>query len=280
MRFNKHPAKPVIRTLLAATAASATLFNQASASDDTTVYAFPDTWMLRLGAYVIDGADTQVSVNSAVGIGTSIDYARDLGGEDNDSIPRIDAYYRFNERHRIDFTAFSVSRKGERTLSIDLDIGDENFSATETVFSEIDYTLYKIGYNYSFYHSPKVELSFSAGLNVTEYELKFSDSTGAKVETAGVTVPLPTFGLRMGYAITPKWSVRYVSEAFFIEIDDALKGALLNYELNTEYKLFKNFALGIGIIRQGLDVDVNDDEWRGSLSDSYRGYNVFGTLYF
>jgi hypothetical protein len=36
-------------------------------------------------------------------------------------------------------------------------------------------------------------------------------------------------------------------------------------------KLFKNFALGIGLARQGLDVDVNDDEWSGSLSGSYRG---------
>jgi hypothetical protein len=110
--------------------------------------------------------------------------------------------------------------------------------------------------------------------------LKFSDSTGAKVETADVSVPLPMFGLRMGYAITPKWNVRYISEAFFIEIDDALSGALLNYELSTEYRLFRHFALGVGLARIGLDVDVSDDNWRGSISDGYRGYNVFGTLYF
>jgi len=81
---------------------------------DSQTYAFPDRWMIRLGAYVVDGADTQVSVNSDVGLGTSIDYERDLGGDDSDTIPRIDAYYRFNARHRIDFTAFNVTRKGEK----------------------------------------------------------------------------------------------------------------------------------------------------------------------
>lgn len=256
------------------------LSNHALADTESPVYAFPDKWMIRAGAYVVDGADTQISLNSDVGLGTSIDYQRDLGGEDGDTIPRIDAYYRFNMRHRIDFTAFNITRAGERTLALDLTIGDENFSASETIRSEIDYTIYKLGYNYSFYHSPKVELSISAGLNITSYDLKFSDSTGAKVETADVSVPLPMFGLRMGYAITPKWNVRYVSEAFFIEIDDALRGALLNYELSTEYRLFKHFALGVGLARIGLDVDVNDDNWRGSISDGYRGYNVFGTLYF
>ena len=271
--------KPVLLLLFMMTASAFAVSSNASA-DDAAVYAFPDKWMFRLGAYVIDGADTQVSVNSDIGIGTSIDYQRDLGGEDGDTIPRIDAFYRFNERHRLDFTVFSVDRQGERTLSLDLTIGDENFTASETVFSEISYDLYKLGYTYSFYHSPRVELGLSVGLNIMSYDMKFSDSTDAKLETADVGVPLPTFGLRMGYAITPKWSVTYLSEAFFIEIDDALKGSLLTYELSTEYKLFKHFALGIGLARIGLDVDVNDDNWRGSVSDGYRGYNVFGTLYF
>lgn len=280
MKQPNPPARSIITRASLTMLAFTCLSGEAIAEMDSQTYAFPDRWMIRAGAYVVDGADTQFSVNSDVGLGTSIDYERDLGGDDSDTIPRIDAYYRFNNRHRIDFTAFSVSRKGERTLAIDLTIGDENFIESETISSEINYTLYKLGYNYSFYHSPKVELSISAGLNLTDYELKFSDSTGAKFETADVSVPLPMFGLRMGYAITPKWSVRYVSEAFFIEIDDALKGALLNYELSTEYKLFKHFALGVGLARLGLDVDVNDDKWRGSISDGYRGYNVFGTLYF
>lgn len=280
MKYLNSPARRMLMSACPIILAPVCLSTQALADTESPVYAFPDKWMIRAGTYVVDGANTQLSINSDVGIGTSIDYQRDLGGEDGDTVPRIDAYYRFNMRHRIDFTAFNVTRAGERTLSLDLTIGDENFAASETVRSEIDYTIYKLGYNYSFYHSPKVELSISAGLNVTSYDLKFSDSTGARVETADVSVPLPMFGLRMGYAITPKWNVRYVSEAFFIEIDDTLKGALLNYELNTEYRLFKHFALGVGLVRSGLDVDVNDDNWRGSISDGYRGYNVFGTLYF
>ncbi len=229
--------------------------------------------MLRLGSYIVDGADTQFSVSSDVaGLGTVIDYNRDLGGDSRDTVPRIDAYYRFNERHRIDFTAFSIDRKGTRVLAIDppIVIDGEDF-AGGVINSDIKYTLYKLGYAYSFYHSSKVELSITAGLNITSYDLKFSDDTGSKFETADVTAPLPMFGLRMGYAITPKWSVNYVSEAFFIEIEDAIKGALISYELNTEYKLFKHFAIGAGLARLGTSVDVQDDNFKGSVSDSYRG---------
>jgi len=280
MRFINRYAKSVVMSLFAVTIVSTSAFNNAIADDEAPVYAFPDKWMIRLGAYIVDGANTQVSVNSPFGVGAVIDYQKDLGGEDGDTIPRIDAYYRFNERHRIDFTSFSIDRKGERTLAFTIDIGDETFSASETLQSDIKYTLYRLGYGYSFYHSPKVELTLTAGLNITSYDLRFATDDGAKAESAGVTVPLPVVGLRMGYAITPKWNVRYVSEAFFIEFDDSFRGAILNYELNTEYRIFKHFALGVGVARIGINAEVNDDDWRGKVTDSYRGFNVFGTFYF
>ncbi|MCP3894898.1 MAG: hypothetical protein GY706_09760 [Bacteroides sp.] len=257
--------------------------NVSAASDDeAAVYAFPDKFMFRVGAYIVDGSDTQFGVSSDVGgLGTVIDYNRDLGGDTRDTIPRIDAYYRFNERHRIDFTSFSIDRKGSRALAIDppITIDGVDYSGG-TINSDIKYTLYKVGYAYSFYHSSKVELSITAGLNFMNYDLKFSDDTGANVSTAGVTAPLPMFGLRMGYAITPKWSVNYVAESFFIDFDDTVRGALLNYELSTEYKLFKHFAIGAGLARIGSSLEVNDDDWKGSVSDSYRGYTIFGTFYF
>ena len=253
-----------------------------AADDKAATVAFPDKYMIRLGAYIVDSTDTQFSVNSDVaGIGTRIDFQRDLGGDSGDTIPRIDAYYRFNARHRLDFTSFTIDRKGSRILAIDppVTIGDEDFSGG-TINSDIEYTLYKLGYAYSFYHSPKVELSLSAGLNITSYDLRFATGDGDIVESAGVTVPLPMFGLRMGYAITPKWSVHYVGEAFFIELEDSIKGTLLNFELSTEYRLFKHFAIGAGVARLGTNVDVNDDNWKGSVSDSYSGFTVFGTVYF
>ena len=138
----------------------------------------------------------------------------------------------------------------------------------------------QLAYNYSFYHSSKVELSVSAGLNITSYDLKFEKADGTSAESADVTAPLPMFGLRMGYAITPKWYVHYVTESFFIDIEDKFKGAILNYELNTEYKLFDNFAIGAGLARLGISADIDDDNWRGSVSDTYSGFTLFGTLYF
>ncbi len=281
MMFKKYFIKAVAAPIVATIITSGMMTGSVSATEEeAAAVAFPDSWMIRLGTYIVDDSDTQFSVSSPLaGLGTTIDYSRDLGGDSRDTIPRIDAYYRFNPRHRIDFTSFSVDRKGSRTLDINITIGDTTYNASDTLNSEIKYTLYKLGYAYSFYHSSRVELSISAGLNITTYDLKFANTTGS-AESAGATAPLPMFGLRMGYAITPKWSVQYVAESFFIDIDDTFRGALINYELSTEYRLFKHFAIGAGLARIGSNLEINDDDWTGSVSDSYRGYTIFGTFYF
>ncbi len=125
-------------------------------------------------------------VLSNAGIGGGINFSDTLGGEDSDTVPRVDILYRFNNKHAIDFTVFSIDRQGSTTLAVDLQIGDETFFASETLNSDIKYTLYRVGYNYSFYHSDKVELRLTAGLNLTDYDLKFEVVNGGNAEAAGL----------------------------------------------------------------------------------------------
>lgn len=47
------------------------------------------------------------------------------------------------------------------------------------------------------------------------------------------------------HAFPDRWGVSYFSEAFFIEIDDAFKDAMLNYELSNEYKLSGTLHLAL-----------------------------------
>ena len=244
-----------------------------------TEVAFDEKFMLRLSSYNVVSADTDIAVFGSSGIGTSIDFDDDLGGDNSVIIPRIDGHYRFDERHRIDFSSFRTKRDGSKVIEIDLEIGDETFSVGERLDTEIKFALTRVGYGYSFYHSPTVELSFTAGLNINSYDFDYGLNNGASDDTAGVSAPLPTFGLRLGYKITPKWYLRYVSETFFIEIEDTLKGTLLNYELDLEYRVSPRFTIGAGISRISTDLDADDDDWKGRITDSNRGFLLFGAFY-
>jgi len=250
------------------------------AASELDKLAFPEKFMIRLSSYHVNDADTDIKVFSSAGIGTGVNFDKDLGGENSVTIPRIDAYYRFNAYHRIDFSSFRTERDGRKTIDIDIDLGDQSFVAGDSVESQIKFSLTRLGYAYSFYHSPTVELSLTAGLNINSYDFEYSLSSGASSSSSDVSGPLPTFGLRLAYKINPKWSLRYVSETFFIKIDDALEGTLLNYELDLEYRLTNSLVLGAGIARTSTDLDVDDGDWEGSISDSNRGLLIYGAYYF
>ncbi len=276
IRITKNNWKPLAFTAASLLMGAGLLTGNTANAQEAKSVANPDKYMIRLGVYYVDRASTSFTVLDSSGVGVGISFKNDLGGDTTDSIARIDGYYRFNDRHRLEFGSFTVDRHGEIFAS--LRIGDIDF-ADETITTDIKYTITKVGYTYSFYHSPQVELSLAAGLNITDYDISYSGSSGSS-DAHGVTAPLPLFGLNMTYAISPKWSVRYLSEAFFINIEDTLKGTLLNSELGIEYKAFNNFAIGAGITRVSTDFEVDDDDWQGSFNDSHRGYLVYGALYF
>lgn len=250
-----------------------------SAAAAAEKYVFPDRFMFRLAAYNIRDADTDMSVLSGDGVGTGFSYTDDLGGDDELTIPRIDGYFRFKKNHRIEFSHFRIERDGRRVLTIELDIGEEAYSVGDTIVSDINYELFKIGYAYSFYHSPSVEISLTAGLNVTTYEFDYQLVDGTSADSSDASGPLPMFGLRMSYALNPRWSVQYLSEVFFINIGDELEGSFHNFELSLEYRLHNNFVLGAGITRFSTDLDARDSEWNGRLVDSHSGVLIFASYY-
>ena len=238
-----------------------------------------ENFMIRLVSYSVENADTDMTVLSDDNIGTGFSYADDLGGDTRTIVPRLDMYYRFNDRHRIEFSSFKYERDGRQLLAIDIDIEDQTYSIGETVVSDITYELLKIGYAYSFYHSTEVELSFTAGLNITSYDFNFELADGSQADSSRVNAPMPMFGLRMSYAINPRWSVHYLAETFFIEVGDSLEGAFLAYELDLQYRFSNNFTLGFGVSRFSMDLDANDDDWNGKIADSHRGVLLFASYY-
>lgn len=241
----------------------------------------PDKFAIKLGAFIANSMDTDISVNPFGGIiGTNINFSRDLGGEDDKQVPRLTGYYRFNEAHRIDYGYYKIDRDGITTLGVDIRVGDVVFPLSSTVITELNAAVYKVGYTYSFYHNEKVELGISAGLHVKEYSYSLVTDDGTLQKRSSFTAPLPIFGFLMNYNITPAWSTFVKSELFFVEIGDRYKGSLVDLSFGTEYRLFENVGLGVSISRLGLNAEIDEPNYRGSISDVYKGFTVYAGVYF
>jgi len=252
-----------------------------AAEEGSPADKYPDRMMFRLGFYNISDTNTDIRVNAtgAGGLGTVINFEKDLGGEGSENAPRIDAYYRFNDKHRIDFEWFEVNRAGSRILDIDFTYEGVDYNVGGTVDSTLDSRTLKVAYGYSFYHTKEVELSFSAGLHFMNYEVSLSDTTNNKRNENGVTAPLPVLGMSINYNISDRWLFRYKTQTFYLELGDVIQGSLLDVELDLEYRFTKHFSAGLGITRLSVDAEIEDDDYKGSITDLYRGYLFYVAAY-
>ena len=240
-----------------------------------------DPYNLSLGAYFVTRTNGNIRLDRTAGvvtIGTSIDWERDLGGETSMTVPRIDGYYRFAPKHRVDFSWYKIERGGTISSQRQIDFGNVSYPIGTSLESRLDTETTKLAYTYSFYRNPEIETSVSAGLHVTNIEASLRGSGGGVAESNSVTAPLPVFGFRLDYAFSPKWWLRTKYELFFLDSVDAYQGALTDFTISVEHRTFKHVGFGFGLNRSSLDLEVDDDNKRGAFSSVLNGLMLYAVI--
>lgn len=206
--------------------------------------------------------------------GTPVDLEKDLGLDRSDSVFRIDSYYKFSDKHRIDVSAFDLSRSSNKVIDTEIDWNGTIYPINTTVVGEFDLNIYKLAYTYSFMRRDKGYLGLTGGLYVADIGTRLSaDGIGAR-SGGGITAPLPVLGLRGEYQISEKWTFRASSEFFALEYD-AFSGSLTDLYAGIDYQLFDNAAIGLGINSVSIDVGVEDTDLTGDLDWRYDGGMLF-----
>jgi hypothetical protein len=238
----------------------------------TSLAAEPDSARggIALGVFITD-RDTEARLNSeTLGLGTLIDLEDDLGLDSSGTVARLDGYYRFQPRHRIDFAVFDLSRDASATIDEVIQFGDEIFDINSTISAEFDLTIYKVAYTYSLLMRDDGYLGVTAGLYTLDTRISLRESNTGQFEAEDLTAPLPVFGLRGDYDLTPRLMLRSSAELFEVEFDD-VDGSLVDFYIGLDYHFRDNFALGLGYNRVSIDVDADGSEFNGSLDWTYDG---------
>lgn len=233
-----------------------------------------DRFSISLGVFLTD-RESKTRLNGDTGDdGSNVDLESDLGLDRSDNVFRIDGYFRFNEKHRIDFSAFDLSRSKTREIDEEIMWGDTVYPINTSINTQFDLDIYKLAYTWSFMRREKGYLGVSAGLYVASFGARLSSPDIGAVESDNLTAPLPVVGLRGQYALSEKFSLRASGEIFSMSFDD-YDGTLVDLYAGIDYQLFEHTAVGLGVNRVTLDIDVTKNRFRGTLDWQYEGGLLF-----
>lgn len=94
------------------------------AQQDGSFWMDADRASVNIGGFAADfKTDLRLS-SDELGIGTKISLEDDLGMDSDRVLARIDGYYRFSRRHRIDYGLLDIERHGSTRVQRDLNVGD------------------------------------------------------------------------------------------------------------------------------------------------------------
>jgi hypothetical protein len=241
------------------------------------VEAFPnEKFTLRLGAFLVTDIDTTIGLRTDGGMGGDIiSFGDTLGGETSVNVFRADADWYVSGPHLVQGAWYDINLTGHRTISREIEWGDEVFPINATVDSEFRTQIYKLSYGYTFHRSQKHEFTGLIGAHVMSLETSLAATNLGKVERFDVTAPLPAFGLGWTAHWTPRFQTRAVVQYFGISYEDKIEGQFIDLLLAAEYRINKNFSAGVGYNYFDLDVDAHRGPLTLSLTNSYNGFLIY-----
>lgn len=241
----------------------------------------PDRFMLRMGGYHARNADTIVRLDANnLPIGTYVDFHETLGGDTSTTVFRADGLYRFNDHHALELSWYSLKFTGVRSLGKDIVWGGQTYPVSTVVDSRINFDIYKLNYQYSVYHNEKVELGALIGFHVMRTFAGISATGINEAQSQAVTAPLPVWGIFADYKFTPRFSVYYNYQVFFIDYQDKARGGMQDTLLGLEYRLFRHVALGAAYNRFSLNLELKGDNSTLNLDTAWNGAMVYTSVYF
>ena len=234
-----------------------------------------EKFSISVGLFVTDrDSKTRLDAQGSGMDGTEVDVEGELGLDTSDSVFRLDSYYNFNEKHRIDFSWFDLSRTGSKQTQRDIDWKDTFYPSGTVINSNFDLSIYKLAYTWSFMRRDWGYLGLTGGFYVADIGLSLSAPSISTRDGGGFTAPLPVIGLRGEYIFSDRWSFRASTEIFAFAYGD-FDGSLYDTYAGIDFHLSDRWAIGAGFNSVRMNLGVDKENANGTLDWDYDGGLIF-----
>jgi hypothetical protein len=251
-----------------------------------------DKWKFELGGYFPSiSTEMKVDINDV-----NIDLENVLGLSENQSVARLDGYWRFAQRHRLGFGYYGLRRDATHVLADSIDIGGETWYFGAKVATDLEMDFFTLAYAYSFYQNERWEIAGTIGAYWVKVQTTIALAAeissppapnppgtpiqvGDRFESETVEAPLPLLGLSFDYYFTPKLMTTFKVGYFQLSVNE-FSGKILNVGAKLEYQFTKMFGLGLGYDSFHLNVDAEDAGDIAEIDYKYHGIQLYGILRF
>jgi len=240
--------------------------------------ALNDRFSFDLGGFYFQTSTQASLAGSSGGGGVFIDFENALGLEERNWGGIGGFLWRMTERWRLEVEYFQLDRSASRTLSKQIEWGNQVYPVGATVNSSYDFSDARVGVGYSFFKRRDKELGVGVGLHVATFKASIQ-SSGVGAEAADVLAPLPVLSFYGAFALTDQWAVRMRGDWLSLSYD-AYSGDVRNMAIDVLYQPFRHVGFGLGMRSLAIDLTVDKADWVGRARTVFTGPTAYMTVSF
>jgi hypothetical protein len=242
-----------------------------------------DRLILNIGGYLAEFSST-ASAGFGSGIGTGIQLEESLGLEDESDLFRFDGVYKFNAKNGIVFGYYGFNRNAFGELDESIDFLDLTFVGDYHATNEVK--VYTIGYRRSLVNTGRIDAGIGLGLSTFDFRVAIEGEVSVsggipqplpeverRAAANDVLAPVPSFGLFIDYALSPRLILSI--SAGFLDIDiDTYDGRFMDTRGAIEWFFARHWGLGFGLGNTDVRVTkTGDDPYR--FNYQYDGFLLY-----
>jgi len=256
----------LLRWTLLAALAVAPLTSTALAADPENPFerGSKDLFSVSAGGFLMNFNSSAQLDPEEGGEGSNVDLENELDLDDKANRGRIDGYWRFARKHRLDFGGYIFNRSSSRELDERIHFGDTVYDVGAELDTRFTSGLYKLSYRYSFIRNERIDFSGSVGISAITSKLRLRgegsvNGSSAEFEESSkrVIAPIPVLGVQAEIKIVRSLFFRISGEYFHITVSD-VEGRFSDGRASIDWYPFKHFGFGAGYNRVGLRAEDTD----------------------
>jgi hypothetical protein len=240
-------------------------------------------YWVNLGAFFA-ARDFDASASGALGdIRREIDFEKSMGLDDRPDLFNVELGWRFSQRWDLSLQHFFAERHSQVTLDETIEWEDVSYDIGANISVNSEFKVTRVFFSRRFWERERHSLRLGAGFHFIEASLGISgeatlDDTSTEFRTSAVSasVPVPNIGGWYRYSPSDRWLLNVRADWFSANMDD-YSGGIWNVAAGANYRLTKNFGIGISYQLFEMDGTIKETAWRGKLRTRFTGPHIYLT---
>ena len=238
---------------------------------------------ISLGAMHVSTASTaRADSSSGLVPGNLVNGEDQFGLDRADFEPKFQAVVRVAKRHRFSFDYFTLDRSGNTILtSGPLVFKDVTLLTTDPLQSKANLRTLGVTYGYSFWHTEKIELAGTFGVQETDVSasVRVQSPTRHVFQAQDEAGPVPTVGIDATWVASSRFYAD--GRARYIKVNiNHQGGSLAIYELDALYRYRPNVSFGVGYMQIKARIESHKTTQAYRFDFSTKGPEVFVRIAF